>query len=96
MSSLVFVSLNQQELRSLQIPFYLLHGSAKEQIPLFVTDHNVSVMVCDMSPLRLPIQWCKDVATELKKIKLPIVQVRNCILFILCRLILCNAVGAKY
>ena len=44
-----------------------------------MTDHDVSVIVCDMSPLRLPMQWCKDVAAELKKLKVPIVQVRTCI-----------------
>lgn len=66
-----------QELRSLQIPFYLLYGSAKEQVPLFVTKHGVSVVVCDMSPLRLPVQWCRDVATQLRKLKLPMVQVRT-------------------
>lgn len=65
-----------QELRNLQIPFYLLYGSAKEQIPLFVTDHNISVVVCDMSPLKLPMQWSKDVASVLKKLKLPLMQVR--------------------
>ena len=62
-------------MRSLQIPFYLLYGGAKEQVPLFVTKHNVSVVVCDMSPLRTAVQWYKDVATELKKLKLPVVQV---------------------
>lgn len=72
-----------QELRDLQIPFYLLFGNAKEQIPSFVTKHDVSVVVCDMSPLRLPVQWCKDVASELKKLKLPMVQVRAYLIIIM-------------
>ena len=72
-----------QELRSLQVSFHLLCGTAKEQIPLFATEHDVSVVVCDMSPLKVPMQWCKDVATELKKIKLPIVQVRTIAIIIL-------------
>ncbi|XP_065917481.1 deoxyribodipyrimidine photo-lyase-like isoform X2 [Dysidea avara] len=65
----------QEELRSLQIPFYLLCGTAKQQIPLFTSQHKVSAVVCDFAPLRVPLQWSKDVAGELKKQGLPLIQV---------------------
>nr|AAC08008.1 type II CPD photolyase PHR1 [Arabidopsis thaliana]CAA67683.1 CPD photolyase [Arabidopsis thaliana] len=47
------------QIDSLQIPFFLLQGDAKETIPNFLTECGASHLVTDFSPLR-EIRRCKD------------------------------------
>ncbi len=41
----------------------MLLGQAKDQVPIFVRDHNIGGVVCDFSPLKISLQW----VDELKK-----------------------------
>lgn len=64
-----------QTLKALGIPFHLLLGAPKEQLPLFVSKNSASVVVCDFSPLRVPMGWTNAVAHEMGKLNVPLVQV---------------------
>ncbi|CAH2038127.1 unnamed protein product [Thlaspi arvense] len=48
-----------RQIDSLQIPFFLLQGDAKDTIPNFITECGASHLVTDFSPLR-EIRSCKD------------------------------------
>ncbi|EOA39030.1 hypothetical protein CARUB_v10011602mg [Capsella rubella] len=48
-----------RQIDSLQIPFFLLQGDAKETIPNFIAECGASHLVTDFSPLR-EIRSCKD------------------------------------
>ncbi|XP_028986920.1 CPD photolyase isoform X2 [Betta splendens] len=63
-----------QECKSLNIQFHLLHGSAGEVLPGFVSDHSFGALVTDFSPLREPLQWLEDVKKKLPK-DVPFIQV---------------------
>lgn len=65
------------DLRSKNIPFHLLMGSPVETIPKFIRKVNAVAVVCDMSPLRVPMVWCKDVAKKLSGIPLFQVDAHN-------------------
>ena len=65
----------EQELQSLEVPFSLLMGLHKDQVPTFATSHTVSSIVCDFSPLRVPMGWTADVGRELDQSSIPLVQV---------------------
>lgn len=65
----------EQELQKLKVPFSLLMGMHKEQIPLHVSSHAVSAVVCDFSPLKVPMGWVTDVGRDLEKSSVPLVQV---------------------
>jgi deoxyribodipyrimidine photo-lyase len=54
------------------IPFFLLTGSPKEEIPRFVKKYNVSSLVTDFNPLYIKKEW--DDSVE-KKIDIPLYQV---------------------
>jgi len=60
-------------LRSHNIPFHLLMGSPTDTVPKFVKKVSAIAVVCDMSPLRVPMAWCKEVATNLYGV--PVYQV---------------------
>ena len=66
-----------QVLDALKIPFNLLLGLAKDRLPQLVKEHSVSAVVCDFSPLRVPLGWVKDVGIELDKLGVPLIQVRR-------------------
>lgn len=64
----------ERECSRLNITFHLLIGSAAMTIPNFVKDHEIGTVVCDFSPLRVPLQWVDDVLKKLPK-SIPLVQV---------------------
>ncbi|KAL7991140.1 hypothetical protein Chor_014570, partial [Crotalus horridus] len=63
-----------EECRMLDIPFHLLTGFAKDRVPHFVTQHGIGGVVTDFSPLRVPLQWVRDVQEQLPS-DVPLAQV---------------------
>lgn len=61
----------------LRIPFKLLEGLAKDRMPQLVKELSVAAVVCDFSPLRVPLGWVKDVCVEMDKLSVPLIQVRH-------------------
>lgn len=55
----------EKELRSLNISFHLLIGRAKERVPEFVKENDIGIVVCDFSPLRVPMSWVEELKTIL-------------------------------
>ncbi|TCK60412.1 deoxyribodipyrimidine photo-lyase [Seleniivibrio woodruffii] len=55
----------QQELESLNIPFFLLTGRPQDEIPEFVKHYKVKALVCDFMPLKVPMAWRAEVAASL-------------------------------
>lgn len=49
----------------MNINFHLLFGESGKIIPKFVKDNNFGGLVCDFSPLRLPLQWIDTVKKAL-------------------------------
>lgn len=64
----------ERECLSLNVAFHLLIGDAAMKIPQFVKDYQIGSVVCDFSPLRVPLQWVDDVLHKLPK-SVPLVQV---------------------
>ena len=62
----------EKGLREKGIPFCLLSGSPKRQLPLFVREQSVAALVTDFDPLRIKRAWKKDVAD---KCQIPIYEV---------------------
>jgi len=54
-------------LHSKNVPFILKLGQAKDEVPKLCKQLKVTTLVCDMSPLRVPQQWSKDVAAQCAK-----------------------------
>ncbi|XP_053294973.1 CPD photolyase [Pleuronectes platessa] len=54
-----------KECKALDIQFHLLHGSAGDVLPGFVSDHSLGAVVTDFYPLREPLQWLEDVKKKL-------------------------------
>lgn len=65
----------EKGLQQQRISFCLLLGQAPELVPSLVTQHQVSAVVCDFSPLRLPSLWVDGVTGSLDKLAVPLVQV---------------------
>ncbi|XP_051271409.1 CPD photolyase [Dicentrarchus labrax] len=63
-----------KECKALDIQFHLLHGSAADVLPGFVSDHSLGAVVTDFSPLREPLLWVEDLKKRLPK-DIPIMQV---------------------
>uniref|UniRef100_A0A671UQ99 Deoxyribodipyrimidine photo-lyase n=1 Tax=Sparus aurata TaxID=8175 RepID=A0A671UQ99_SPAAU len=63
-----------EECKSLDIQFHLLHGTAGEVLPGFVSDRVLGAVVTDFSPLREPLQWLEDIKKKLPK-DIPLIQV---------------------
>ena len=40
-------------------------------------EHSISAVICDFSPLRVPVGWVRDVGIELDHLGVPLVQVRE-------------------
>ena len=52
-------------LRAKNIPFHLLQGWPEDTLPAFIKSLNPAAVVCDMSPLKVPMQWVTSVAGKL-------------------------------
>ncbi|EGD72636.1 DNA photolyase [Salpingoeca rosetta] len=57
------------------VPFHLLQGSAATTVPAFAAQHEAAAVICDMSPLRVPLRWVKDVGQALEAQNVPLLQV---------------------
>lgn len=55
----------EAQCQKLNVQFHLLQGSADREIPKFVNNHNMGAVVCDFSPLRVPMKWVNDVCQKL-------------------------------
>ena len=56
----------ESELEKYNIPFILLRGKPEVEIPGFIKNNNVSVLVTDFDPLRIKRTWKKEVAEEIE------------------------------
>jgi len=65
----------EKSLRALGIAFHLEMGDPVETVPALATKLNAIALVCDMSPLRVPMKWSKDVAKQVDRSRLPCFQV---------------------
>uniref|UniRef100_M4DJU8 Deoxyribodipyrimidine photo-lyase n=1 Tax=Brassica campestris TaxID=3711 RepID=M4DJU8_BRACM len=63
-----------RQIESLQIPFFLLQGDAKETIPEFMKECGASHLVTDFSPLR-EIRSCKEEVVKRTSVALAIDEV---------------------
>ena len=63
------------ECKDLRIEFHLLFGQAVNVLPEFVQQHNMGAVVTDFAPLRVPLQWVKDIQAALPK-DVPLCQVK--------------------
>lgn len=61
-------------LRDKGIPFYLLLGDPTDTVANFCQEQGAGVLVCDFSPLRVPMHWTQSVAAKLQD-ELPVFQV---------------------
>lgn len=66
----------KQECKTLDIQFHLLHGSAGQVLPGFVSDRNLGAVVTDFSPLREPQRCLEDVKKKLST-DIPLIQVKK-------------------
>eukprot|EP00939_MAST-03C_sp_MAST-3C-sp1_P003389 g3389.t1 len=57
----------EMNLRKKGIPFHLVLGNPMETIPRLAKTLNCCAVVCDMSPLRVPMAWSKGVAQIMDK-----------------------------
>lgn len=55
----------ESDCQKLNISFVLFTGDGPTNIPDFVKEHNIGAVVCDLSPLRFPKQWVKEVGEAL-------------------------------
>ena len=55
----------EQTLRGRHVPFQLLSGWPTDTLPEFIAEEQPAAVVCDMSPLRVPMAWVNDVAAKL-------------------------------
>ncbi|TNN54355.1 Deoxyribodipyrimidine photo-lyase [Liparis tanakae] len=62
------------ECKALNIQFHLLHGSAVDILPGFVSERGLGAVVTDFTPLREPLQWLEDVKKSLPE-DIPLIQV---------------------
>jgi len=54
----------EERLRAVGVPFFVLTGDPVVNLPRFVEEHGVSLLVTDFSPLRTPIAWKRGVADK--------------------------------
>lgn len=64
----------EHDLKELNIGFHLLFGDSPQEILKFVARNKIGGLVCDFSPLRLPMQWVDIIKTHLPS-NIPFVQV---------------------
>ena len=65
------------ELRMLGIPFQMLSGNPVEEVPAFVSRHEVCALVTDFSPLRVGKAWKGAVGSALPSVPLYEVDAHN-------------------
>lgn len=53
-----------EKLKKLNISFILLFGDPLQELPEFITKHEVSAVVCDFSPLKIPRDWQRKLAIK--------------------------------
>lgn len=73
-SPLLFCPSPSQGCKALDIQFHLLHGTAVEVLPGFVSDRSLGAVVTDFWPLREPLQWLEGVEKGLPD-DIPFIQV---------------------
>ncbi len=56
----------ESRLAELNIPFFLLIGSPEQELPAFLTQHQIGDLVTDFDPLRIKQQWKNEVAEQIK------------------------------
>lgn len=56
----------EEKLAALNIPFVLLIGEAKENIPKFLSQKSAGLLVTDFNPLRIVRIWKRDVAERIQ------------------------------
>jgi len=66
----------EKGLTDLKIPFFLIRGWPKKEIPNFATENKVALIVSDFDPLNIKKKWKEEVANRLK-IPLYEVDTRN-------------------
>jgi deoxyribodipyrimidine photo-lyase len=66
----------EKSLKDLKIPFFLIRGWPKEEIPKFAAESEVTILVSDFDPLRIKREWKEEVANRLE-IPLYEVDTRN-------------------
>jgi len=52
----------EENLRKARVPFHLRMGLAVVEVPKLCEELGATTVVCDMSPLRVPAGWSRDVA----------------------------------
>lgn len=67
----------EQSLRAKGIPFHLTMGDPVKEISSFAKSHKALALVCDFSPLRVPLGWSCEIAYALDgdKSEIPVIQV---------------------
>ena len=55
----------EKSLKDLKIPFFLLKGWPREEIPRFAAERKIAILVTDFDPLRIKRQWKEEVANKL-------------------------------
>ncbi|XP_053685313.1 deoxyribodipyrimidine photo-lyase [Sabethes cyaneus] len=63
-----------KDCENLDIHFHMLTGMARNTVPKFVRDQEIGAVVCDFSPLRIPMQWVEEVGKALPS-EVPFCQV---------------------
>jgi deoxyribodipyrimidine photo-lyase len=56
----------EQNLKHLNIPFFLIHGNPEKEIPYLLNDNDACALVSDFSPLRINRDWKKKVAEQVE------------------------------
>lgn len=64
----------EAECERLNIKFYLFYGNGGAEVPKFVKKHNIGAVVCDLSPLRVPMQWVENLKKDTPP-DVPVIQV---------------------
>lgn len=55
----------EEDLKKAHIPFFVLTGIPKRELPRFITEHGAGVLVTDFDPLRVKREWKKAIAERL-------------------------------
>lgn len=64
----------EEECIHLNIKFYLFYGNGGDEVPKFVVKHNIGAVICDLSPLRVPMQWIDNLKKKTPS-DVPVIQV---------------------
>lgn len=64
----------EAECNELNITFHLLYGDGGRQVPKFVSDHSMGAVICDLSPLRVPMEWVESLEQKVPA-DIPVIQV---------------------